>query len=188
MGIQSGSKRIREQIFNRIGNNTDIINSVTLIKNNGIKISIDIIFGAPSETISDLNESLELYSKLKTDRILTFWLTYYPQTKIITYAKNNNFLFQTDIDRIENGFSGFTHSSGSVKKEKIKLYQRYELLFHLRSFIHHEKINNLTLKIIKFLPFKRLISRFIISLNAIANKDYKFFYLIKYIWSKKYVP
>ena len=188
MGVQSGSERIRREVFKRQTDNDKIAESVFHIKNAGIKISVDNIFGAPSETEQDLRISLDLYKKLKTDRILTFWLTYYPKTRIIEYANRNNWLSQKDVEDIEQGYIGSMQRTGSVSKEKVKLYYKYELLFHLRSLVYSDKLFNALSRFAILTPFKRLTSRIIIILNALANKDSKFFYLIKYVWAKKDTP
>jgi radical SAM superfamily enzyme YgiQ (UPF0313 family) len=188
MGVQSGSERIRKEVFERHGSNDKIIESINKLKSAGIKVSVDNIFGAPSETEDDLKESLELYKKAKTDRILTFWLTYYPKTSIIAYAKDHDLLTGRDIKNIEKGHTGFAHGTGSVSEEKIKLYTKYEILFHLRSLIHNNWLFSQVSKVAVHIPFKKVATKIITLLNAVKNKDFKAFYLIKYIWSEKHTP
>ncbi len=188
MGVQSGSERIRAEVFKRQGSNDKIAESVAHIRNAGIKISVDNIFGAPSETEEDLIVSFDLYKKLKTDRILTFWLTYYPRTSIIDLALKNNCLSKQMVEDIEQGYAGYTHGTGSVNKEQATMYYKYELLFHIRSLVHSRKLFNVLSKIAIFMPFKHLITRIIIVINALANKDSKFFYLLNYIWAPKNTP
>lgn len=188
MGIQNGSERIRTEVFNRKGTNELIANAVMHIKNAGIKISVDNIFGAPTETEEDLRASYGLYRTIKADRILTFWLTYYPRTSIVSYATAKNELTQQDVEDIEKGHVGFTHGTGAISKKKAKLYYKYELLFHLRSLIHSDKIYNFAIKLAGMMPIKRLASRVIIVLNALVNNDSKFFFLLKYLWAHKNTP
>lgn len=188
MGVQSGSRRIREKIFNRAGNNSKILESISLIKRAGIKISVDNIFGAPTETESDLKQSLKLYNQAKTDRILTFWLTYYPRTKIIDYSQRDKLLLGKDIEKIEDGITGFTHDTGSVSPAKIKIYLKYQVLFHLRSLVHNDKLYYFLGPMILLLPFKKLMSKLIIFLNVLKNKDIKFFYLVRFLWTRKIIP
>jgi radical SAM superfamily enzyme YgiQ (UPF0313 family) len=188
MGVQSGSERIRKEIFNRRGSNEKIIEAVSYIKEQGIKISVDNIFGAPSETEEDLKESLNLYSRIKPNRILTFWLTFYPKTKIIDYAKEYKMLSEEDIKENEEGSSCFTHDTGSVSRENIKTYVKYQLLFQLRSLVHNDWLFSLLSRLFALTPFKKQISRSLIFLNAMKNKDVKFFYMLKYLWAKKNTP
>lgn len=188
MGVQSGSERIRKEIFARQGSNEKIIESISHIKNAGIKISADNIFGAPSETEEDLKMGYELYKEAKTDRILTFWLTYYPKTSIIAYAQANNYLSEKEIENIEKGYTGFAHGTGSVSKEKVELYCKYEILFHLRSLVRSDRLFDMLSKLVVHLRFKKMATKVITLLNAIKNKDFKAFYLIKYVWAEKNTP
>lgn len=188
MGVQSGSERIRKEIFHRFGTNEQITKSIRYIKEAGIKISIDNIFGAPSETEVDLKSSLELYYKTKPDRILTLWLTYYPGTEIIKIAIDKKELLQEDINKVNKGFVGFAHGGGSVNKNKKRMYQKYAMLFQLRSLIQTNMLYNFVAKVSVYLPLKDILVKLIILLNAFKNKDVKAFYLIKYMWAKKKVP
>lgn len=189
MGVQSGSERIRSEIFNRKGSNQQIIDTVASIKEMGIKISIDNIFGAPTETESDLEQGLALYKQIKADRILTFWLTYYPKTRIIDIACQQGMLEKNDIHRIEEGYSGFTHGGGSVDSRRKSMYLKYQLLFHLRSLIQNDKLYSALSKLVIYLPVKGLITMFLVFLNAVKNKDIKFFHIVKYYFcAKKNTP
>jgi anaerobic magnesium-protoporphyrin IX monomethyl ester cyclase len=188
MGVQSGSERIRKEIFHRFGTNEQIMKSIRYIKEAGIKISIDNIFGAPSETEIDLKSSLDLYYKAKPDRILTFWLTYYPNTEIIKIAIDKKELLPEYVNKINKGFVGFTHDGGAINKNKKGMYQKYAVLFQLRSLIQNNKLYNSVAKVSVYLPFKGILIKLIILLNAFKNNDVKAFYLIKYIWTEKKVP
>lgn len=188
VGVQSGSERIRNEVFNRKGSNTKIIEVVSYIKDMGIDVSVDNIFGAPSETEDDLKQGLDLYNKVKADRILTFWLTFYPRTEIVNHAKKENILSDKDIENIEEGYVGYTNATGSVDKDKMAMYAKYELLFQLRSFISNDRLYFVLSKIASIVPFKKMMSMAVIVLNGIKNKDKRFFYILKYIWTKKNVP
>lgn len=188
MGVQTGSERIRSEIFNRAGKNEKILEAASIIKNAGIKLSVDNIFGAPSEAEDDLKQSLELYNKMKADRILTFWLTYFPETEIINHAKIYGELSDNDVNNIKEGIIGSIHDTGSVNQEMFNIYFRYQLLFQLRSLFHNDRSYYYFSRLLLFLPFKGLIGKLLIMLNALKNKDAKFFYLLEYIGAKKNTP
>lgn len=188
MGVQSGSERIRTEVFNRRGSNEQIIKAISYIKDMGIKISVDNIFGAPSETEDDLKQGLDLYNRVKADRTLTFWLTYYPKTNIIDYAKSQKILLEKDIENIEEGYIGFTFDVGSVSSGKTPTYARYELLFQLQSLIHNDRIYSLLSRFLMLMPFKRLISRLIFFFNALKNNDVRILYWLRYLVVKKNTP
>ena len=149
---------------------------------------MDNIFGAPTETEDDLKQSINFYNITKPDRILPFWLTYYPKTHIIKYAKESNILSDEDIEMLEEGYIGLTHLTGSVKKEKIALYAKYQLLFQLRILFPNDITYNLFSKILMFFPYKRSISKFIMFLNQIKSGDSKFFYVLSQLFEKKNTP
>ncbi len=189
MGIQSGSERIRSKVFNRRGNNQQLIDAVACIKDLGIKISVDNIFGAPSETEDDLEQGLALYNQINADRIMTFWLTYYPKTKIIDLAYQHGMLGDEEIQRIEEGYTGYTHGIGSVSNCKKMIYYKYQLLFQLRSLVKNEAFYSVLSKFVIYFPLKGLLTKFLIFLNAVKNRDAKFFHLIKYCFcTKKNIP
>jgi radical SAM superfamily enzyme YgiQ (UPF0313 family) len=175
MGVQSGSERIRKNIYNRHDSNNNIIEAMSYFKKNKIKVQVDHIFGAPSENEEDLRQSLQLYRKIKPEIILSFWLTYYPKTKIIEIAKNYGILSDKDIDNIDNGYIGYTHSTGSIAKDKIPLFNEYELIFELSTLCSNDKLFALLSKIAPIVPFKKMVSHFIYAVIGLRyNKDYIF--------------
>ncbi|MFA5778939.1 MAG: radical SAM protein [Elusimicrobiota bacterium] len=180
MGIQSGSERIRREIFHRFDTNDRIVKAVSYLKANKINIQADHILGAPSEDENDLKKGLELYRIIKPEILLVNWLTYYPKTEIVKTAIKSGDLSEHDIDKIEEGYIGYTHSAGSINKEKIPLFQRYELMFELVAIFHNDKFCSLLLKIVTFIPFKKTISMFIYAITGLKyNKKYvfnKFYY------------
>ncbi len=188
MGVQSGSERIRREIFHRLGTNERIERSTNYIKEANILISVDNIFGAPGETEEDLKQGLELFIKMKPDRIQTFWLTYYPNTEIIEIAFKKKELSLEDIDKINRGLIGFTHAGGTANMARRSIYKKYALLFHLRSFVRNDGAYNCLAKLFVYLPFKNLLVRIISLFNAFRNRDVKAFYLIRYMWARKIVP
>lgn len=188
VGIQSGSERVRRDVFNRTGTNEKIIDAISCVKSAGLKLSVDNIFGAPSETEDDLKQGLDLYSRIKPDRMLTFWLTYYPKTNIIQLAKERNILTETDVENIEEGNIGYAFKTGSIAKDKVDLYAKYELLFQLRSLVHNDAIYSSLSKLAEIMPFKRFLSMVVIFINGVVSKDLRLLYLLKYIWAKKATP
>ena len=67
MAIESGSEKLREIINKKISNET-IINSIQTLFNAGIhKVKLYGMVGLPQETGEDLQETIKLLKKLKTD-------------------------------------------------------------------------------------------------------------------------
>ncbi|MDD4979773.1 MAG: radical SAM protein [Candidatus Omnitrophica bacterium] len=190
MGIQSGSGRIRNDILERKESLEKIIEVSELIKKYGILLSVDNIFGSPTETPQDMLESLKLYLRIKPDRINSFWLTYFPRTKIIDYALSSKEITESEIRKIENGEVGFISMSyrGMVKKN-VDDYFLCQILFNLITL--NQKLAERAIPrmaLLKKMPGKEFINAVFILLNVIKIRDFKFFNLFKYIFSKKKVP
>ena len=189
MGVQSGSERLRKEVFSRGGSNKRILQSFSYLKKYDMKVSVDNIFGAVGEGKEDLQKAEKLYDYMKYERILTFWLTYYPQTPIVELAKKEGVLSEQDVDNIENGHIGFTHSYGSIQdKEMITLYNHYDVIFQLRALFHNDKLYFRFKKVFSKMPFKKVLARMIFLLNVIKMKDKKFFYFFQYFFAPKKVP
>lgn len=189
MGVQSGSERIRKEIFNRYGNNKRILESIKCVKDANIKIALDNIFGAPTEIREDLQKGLYFYKKAKPDQINTYWLDYYPNTKIIDIAKDKNCISEKEICRFNKGSILSTSKEGyGIRGKKRKMYLKYKLLFQLITLFNNDLIYKFISKMACYLPFRPTIVRIVVLINAIKNKDLKACYLIRYAWTRKKIP
>ena len=65
MGLQSGSERIRHEIYERYDNNRHLLEENDILSNLNILTYYDIINDNPYEEIEDLKETLQLVSDLK---------------------------------------------------------------------------------------------------------------------------
>jgi hypothetical protein len=158
------------------------------IKAQGIKLSLDHIFGSPGETEEDLRASLELYQAVKPDRMLTFWLTYYPRTRIIEIARGLGVLTPADIEAIEAGRGPSYYDRGFVNSEMVPRCLSYEALFHLRTLVQNDRGYAIISRILARWPWPGPLVKLIIFLNAVKNRDMKFFYILKCLFAKKHVP
>ena len=188
LGVQSGSERMRRDIFNRKESNQRILESVKYVREAGIRLlSVDIILGGPTETKEDIEESLDLCRRIAPDRIFTFWISYYPNTEIIKIAVDSGDLMKEDIARINEGYTPSPMFEGSIARAKRRKYLKYEMQFQLQCLIHNEKIQNVLASIISYLPL-RIVNHGIMVLNAIKNNDVNAFNRIRYFLTMKSVP
>ena len=167
LGTQSGSERIRKEVFMRNESNESILRAVSYLKEARLPFNIDHIFGAPTETEEDLKKSFDLYRALKPNMLQTFWLTYYPGTRIISLAKEKGLLNDADIENINEGRIGFAHGTGSVEKKRLSLYKKYELLFEAITIAPNEYVLKIFSKIIVLVPFKKLFSLTIFTMTGL---------------------
>jgi anaerobic magnesium-protoporphyrin IX monomethyl ester cyclase len=161
LDVQSGSERVRKEVFLRHESNECIFNAVRHLKDADLPFNADHIFGAPGETEEDLVKSFELYRAIRPNMLQSFWLTYYPGTRIVDLAKAGGFLVEKDIENINEGRTGFSHGIGSIKKDKLPLYETYELTFEALAVIRHDFLFKIISPLLRVLPFKRFFSMFL---------------------------
>lgn len=158
VGVQSGSERIRRNVYLRRESNEAINRAVDVAKQAGLNVNIDHIFGAPGETEEDIVESLRFCRNLKPQMVQSFWLTYYPGTPIIASANKSGVLSDEQMKGIDEGLSGYTHDVGSVDESLIPLYKRYELLLTLSSVIKSQRAWRFVEANVRHIPMKKIIS------------------------------
>lgn len=104
IGIESGSPRLRSEIMGREYSNDDIKDKLRILQEHEVKVKNSYMFGFPTETRSDILETIELAKELKSQIVSTYIFTPYPNTKIYEMLRKEG--------RInKDSYRGF-HSSG----------------------------------------------------------------------------
>jgi len=114
MGLESGNKKIREEVYNRYTTNEQIIKSASIIKGTGILMQSTAIFGAPDETPKEMWDTIRLIEKIRPDAIPTYTLYPYYNTNVFEYAKKKGYLDEEIIEKIKNGEQG-SHGRNLLK-------------------------------------------------------------------------
>lgn len=125
MGVQSGSHRLRRDIIHRITPNEKIIDAMKAFRKVGIRCTVDIIVGLPTETEDDLYETVHVLAHGRPWHIYAFWLRYYSHTEIAKIAMNLKILKKEDLDRIEQGAHSRGHLAGGTEREKSALTRSF---------------------------------------------------------------
>ncbi len=100
LGIQSGSERVRREIFKRYYSNETILKQVEIFKKHNISVKYDFIFDNPFETDEDREETIKLMSNLGHPlSVNMFSLKYFPNTEITQMALKKGYIKDT-IDNI----------------------------------------------------------------------------------------
>lgn len=145
MGLQSGSERIRRDIFGRIGSNHIIINAMYAMQSHKIQPVIDLILDNPFETIGDKQQTLELLLNFPRPFWFNFYsLVYFPKTKLTQLALEHKYITRDDIeDKKEKIFDQF-QVTFSYKRKKEELF--WICLFSLtgKSFVPKYLIQKLS--------------------------------------------
>ncbi|MCX5686637.1 MAG: hypothetical protein NTW09_04170, partial [Candidatus Omnitrophica bacterium] len=97
-------------------------------------------------------------------------------------------LTSQDVEDMKKGSVGQFDFGGSVKRD-IGMYLRYEFLYQiLPLFGYNDKAKRFLVRHKRHLPASAFINKALIILNAIKNRDTKFFYIIKTLFYKRNVP
>ncbi len=122
IGVQSiAEKEICNKILNRRTSNERIAKVIKILRDAGIIVQVDHMLGIPGDTLQIQEESVLFYNKHRPNRIGVFWLTYYPKTPIIEFAKQQGMLSENDIHNINEGIrltSENSYTGGSMKNPK----------------------------------------------------------------------
>ncbi|HBC93289.1 MAG TPA: hypothetical protein DCZ10_10450 [Pelotomaculum sp.] len=102
MGIQSGSERVRRDVFHRYETQEDIINATRVIRESGVYwATYDFMLQHPFETISDLTETYFLVKKLFPPfELQLHGLNFLPGTDIVGMAIDQGKLTARQMDAI----------------------------------------------------------------------------------------
>lgn len=159
VGIQTTSGRILRDICNR-GSDGNKIESVKNLKKYNIIVKIDTMFNLPTQSENDIVEDMRFYNRLRPNSISTYYLTYFPKTKIVDIALKYNLLTERNLWQIRS--KGLKVSY--IKDEKLLYFMK--LMPHLPAFVvkfilngkYWKKIPNIVYKYIHFIQLPYYIS------------------------------
>ncbi len=99
MGLQSGSERVRKEIFKRNHTNDQVVAQAKLFSKHGIGIKYDLIFDNPFETPEETEETFKLMARLPKPKDFNFFsLKWFPNTEITTMALEQGIITEKDIE------------------------------------------------------------------------------------------
>jgi len=158
VGIQSGSERVRREIFNRRETNRDIEKFAKTCHQVGLNFSFNHIFDAPTDDQEEVFESARFYNMVRPNIIDSYVLVYFPKARIIDRAIKEGILIESDKQAIEEGRFKGMHQGGFYNIFG-KYYQKYSMLFVLIPLLPQRMIevileNKFYLKMATRLPIK----------------------------------
>ncbi len=99
MGIQSGSQKVRYEIFNRRVSTEDILNAAQAVHECGIDLKVDLIFDNPYETEEDKQELFELLMKMQPPfEFCIFSLTWFPGVPLTQRALADGIITEEQLE------------------------------------------------------------------------------------------
>jgi radical SAM superfamily enzyme YgiQ (UPF0313 family) len=99
LGVQSGSERVRKEVFKRHYSNDLILQQAALFKKYGVSVRYDFIFDNPFESLKESIESIALMLELPEPFSLNlFSLKYFPNTGITKMALDAGYITEKMLD------------------------------------------------------------------------------------------
>jgi len=98
MGVQSGSPRVRKEVFKRIYTNEQVIEQAAIFHKYGVSVRYDFILDNPFESFEESLESIHLMLELPRPFSLNlFSLKYFPNTEIARMALDAHIINEVDL-------------------------------------------------------------------------------------------
>ena len=120
LGVQSGSERVRREIFKRYYSNIAILKQAEIFYNYGISVRHDFILDNPFETKKETLETIKLINKLPSPcSVNLFSLKFFPNTEITKRALEKNIITQEQLnDQLKEDHQRYLIDEN--KKEEIR--------------------------------------------------------------------
>lgn len=99
LGVQSGSQRVRNEVFRRFYTNEQVINQAKVFHKCGINVRYDFIFDNPFEKFDESLESIYMMLELPQPFSMNlFSLKFFPNTEITKMALEAGIINESNID------------------------------------------------------------------------------------------
>ena len=106
MGIQSGNEELRQKIMNRNYSNRKVIEAAAIIRNAGIKLYAEYMFGLPEETPENMWETLRVSEQIDASNTWASIFYPYPKTQLTEYCLQHGYIDNTVYQNIVKGIGG----------------------------------------------------------------------------------
>lgn len=99
IGIQSGSQRVRKEVFKRLYSNKKLLEQAEIFHKYGVSVRYDFILDNPFESFEESLESIYLMLELPQPYSMNlFSLKYFPNTQIAQMAIDAGIITEDDLD------------------------------------------------------------------------------------------
>ena len=99
MGIQSGSERVSNDIYDRRLTNDKLMKAINILHNSGVRVHYDLIIDNPLETEEDKREAFEFLLKIpRPYSLFILSLTYFPGTPLTERLLAEGYITEADVE------------------------------------------------------------------------------------------
>jgi pyruvate-formate lyase-activating enzyme len=154
MGIQTGMEVLRQQVLNRTETNDEIKSASKALKDEGIKLIVDHIFGIPKESDMSQEISINLLNEIKPDIVNCYELLYFPKAEIIKHALEVGYLTTEDVAKLDRG-EGIVYQMGNKGQHFFDKFVKAFVVIPLGGNAVLEFLPTWLLKVFVFIRAKR---------------------------------
>jgi radical SAM superfamily enzyme YgiQ (UPF0313 family) len=131
LGVQSGSERLRREIFFRNYSNDVVLKAARLFMKYGISIRYDFIMNNPFESWHDKIQTIDLMVRLPVPYSANlFSLAYFPNTEITSMALEKGYITNAEIEGHEaKSFSNWSIRLDDLDKPNEDIFFNYLAVF-----------------------------------------------------------
>lgn len=173
MGFQTANNEYKRNVLKRKETKEQVQKAKNTLDEYGVDFSLDHIFNFPGETPEHIKESLDFYIDNKVKNLSIFFLNYYPDNALTTYANDNGFFTPDQYAKIlKNEMIGEQSYKGTITDvEKSKLTVQYAVHFRLMSFLPGNWVKWLfDKKVYRIFPTNRFVYYFISIISELAGR------------------
>lgn len=111
MGVESGSPRVRAEVYHRHMSNKRILHAAQLLKQRGIRVSTLNIINSPTENPEDMIETFHLNHAIRPAGVTVKILYPFIHTRIYDMCRDEGLLDEETIRRVSEGGESYVHRS-----------------------------------------------------------------------------
>lgn len=136
IGLQSGSERIRREVFKRNGTNNKFREAIQIIHENGLTPLVNVIMDNPYETEMDKKDTFELLLSIRPFKLLMLSLAHFPRTELTRKALSDGLINREDIEDIrKNVFYSWRSKPVAKDDSNENIFWKSLIGFSSKSFI-----------------------------------------------------
>jgi radical SAM superfamily enzyme YgiQ (UPF0313 family) len=131
LGIESGSQRVLDQVFDKRITIDQVKKSVSLFKKIGVKCQGYFMLGSPTETVEEINKTIRFAVSLPIDEATFSITTPLPHTHLYNKTADTIVVDVKDFDY----YKKYAFKAGDLNQEKLTILKRKAyLMFYLSPY------------------------------------------------------
>jgi len=134
MGVESANDFLRNDIYKRNMSKEEIEQAILIIKNNGLRLRLQFMIGAPYETREMMQESFDMAKKAKADYILFPVLMPLPCTEINKICKKEQLIEEDGFTDSIQMYTSPVMKTKYLTRSDIKGFVRKVRLYQIRKY------------------------------------------------------